>query len=511
MLKILRKKGVAKKIIWVIAVIIIISFGFLGTAYLLTGNSDSYAGRIFGKKISLQEYDRIYQHIRIQAIMRFGDKFNEVRQFLNLDADTWDRIILLHEANKRRIKIKNEEIVKTIESYGFFQRDGQFDTLLYNDILRFVFRVKPREFEESIRDTLKLAKLLDLEATDIDIDENVIKEAFNTQNEKVQISYVLIAPEKFTKDISIPEEQVSAYYENHKEEFRTPPMTNVEYIQLDVPPDTDTPEDSPENTNELENTDTLTREEKLQQAREKAQTIYEQLAVNPDIHAAAKEHNLTVQSSGLFSLEQPNLSLGWSFEIIKDIFELQPNQIAGPFETPNGIQLIVGKEKKDAYIPPLEEAKFQVLEAILKEESRKIAQQKGQEYLKLIKEEVAKTELKDFTQAAKNLNLEIAQTPLFIRGQYLPKIGISKEFQDTAFALTEDNNLSDVIEITNGFCILHLDSYLAADENQYAEQREEIKTKLLEEKKNTRFNDFLTRLRIRANLEDNISKLQESN
>jgi len=51
MLKQLRQKGVAKKIIWFIAIIIIISFGFFGTASLLSNqNNTGYAGKIFGKK-----------------------------------------------------------------------------------------------------------------------------------------------------------------------------------------------------------------------------------------------------------------------------------------------------------------------------------------------------------------------------------------------------------------------------------------------------------------------------
>ncbi|MCK4882932.1 MAG: hypothetical protein KAS92_07905, partial [Candidatus Omnitrophica bacterium] len=38
MLNILRKKGFAKKVIWAVAIVIIISFGFGGTFYLLSGN-----------------------------------------------------------------------------------------------------------------------------------------------------------------------------------------------------------------------------------------------------------------------------------------------------------------------------------------------------------------------------------------------------------------------------------------------------------------------------------------
>ena len=53
----LRKKGIAKKITWVIAIVIILCFGF-GTASMLSNSRpESYAGRLFGKKISFDEFE----------------------------------------------------------------------------------------------------------------------------------------------------------------------------------------------------------------------------------------------------------------------------------------------------------------------------------------------------------------------------------------------------------------------------------------------------------------------
>ena len=133
MLNILRKKGLAKKIIWIIAILIIISFGFFGTAYLLNSNSNQdVAGKVFGKNVSLEEFKQVYHHTDIQAMLNYGKNYQSFKQFLNLENQTWDRLILLYEAKRRHIQIPDDRVVKTIESFPFFQRDGQFDTLLYN-------------------------------------------------------------------------------------------------------------------------------------------------------------------------------------------------------------------------------------------------------------------------------------------------------------------------------------------------------------------------------------------
>lgn len=103
MLKILRKKGVAKKIIWFIAIVIIISFGFFGTASLLSNQRNTgYAGKIFGKKISFDQFEKVYGHVAIQALIKYGDNFNKIREHLDLESQTWDRLIMLHEAKKER-------------------------------------------------------------------------------------------------------------------------------------------------------------------------------------------------------------------------------------------------------------------------------------------------------------------------------------------------------------------------------------------------------------------------
>ena len=79
MLKTLRKKGVAKKILWVIAFVIVITFGFFGTAnYLSNQKVTPYAGKIFNRTISFDEFNKSLQHAHLQAIMRLGDNFNKL-------------------------------------------------------------------------------------------------------------------------------------------------------------------------------------------------------------------------------------------------------------------------------------------------------------------------------------------------------------------------------------------------------------------------------------------------
>ena len=115
-------------------------------------------------------------------------------------------------------------------------------------------------------------------------------------------------------------------------------------------------------------------------------------------------------------------------------------------------------------MPDYEEAKERARTAVIELKAKAIAKEKAGSYKQAVLGELEKSKLKDFPKAAKDLGLDIVQTPVFNRGQYLPQIGLSKDFQEAAFALNEENNISDVVETEKGYCILHLDSYIPVEE-----------------------------------------------
>jgi peptidyl-prolyl cis-trans isomerase D len=487
MLKVLRKEGISKKILWVIAIIIIISFGFFGTAYLLDSRmTNNSAGKVFGKNISMQIFEKSLSAVEAQGLLRYGDNYKKIRQYLNLESETWDRLILLHESNRRKIKISNEEVVQAVQHYAFFQRDEKFDLLLYNDILRYVFRMNARDFEEGLRDSLKFTKLYEQITTPIGVAENEIFNSYKKQNEKAQVSYILIPTEKFKSDVPFNEAAAQEYFNANPLEFLTPPSINADYIQIAFPSD---------------------KQEEMDPIREKAIQIHQQLTQqNRSWEDVAKENSIEIQSTGLFSLESPNLSLGWPFETINKLFELSAGSFTEPFETSKGIYIARLKEHTNSHAPSFEEAKDKVKDILAEQGAKELAKKKADEYYQTINEQFQKTSYIEFSEAVKTLGFELTQTPLFTRGQYLPGIGIAKEFQEEAFRLNNQSKLGKVVEVPNGYCILYLDNYTPADEKDFEKNRENIEKDILTEKRNVAFTDFLNGLRSRAKV---ISRLPQ--
>ena len=112
MLKKLRKKKTAKKI-WIILIVLIMpAFVLWGFGSFIRGKQDSpYLGIIFGRKISFLEYKDALDAVRNQAIIQFGDNFQEIEKNLNLESQAWERLLLLAEAKKRKISASDREVI----------------------------------------------------------------------------------------------------------------------------------------------------------------------------------------------------------------------------------------------------------------------------------------------------------------------------------------------------------------------------------------------------------------
>ncbi len=232
MLEVLRRKGVNKTILWFIAIIIILSFGVFGTAYRLDNTVNS-AGTIYGHNVSIKDFQQAYLDARDQAIRVYGDEFFKNGNRIDLEQETWDRLILLKEAQKRDIHVTDQEVVADIAAIPFFQRNGQFDQVLYEEIVQnpSVFDRSTHDFEEGIRKQLMIKKLIDAVAPDMILSDAELKKEYQKRNEKITLQYVLFNASDYAKNSSASDDEIKTFYDQHKEQFRLPPAIVLNYVQ----------------------------------------------------------------------------------------------------------------------------------------------------------------------------------------------------------------------------------------------------------------------------------------
>jgi peptidyl-prolyl cis-trans isomerase D len=445
---------------------------------------------MFGRPISLRDFQKTFSNVRTQAIMRYGENFHQISHMLDLNSETWDRLILLNEAKKQKIKVTDQEVIATIQNFPFFQRNNRFDPALYNQVVQHVFQTKPRDFEEGIREALMIEKIYQHHTDLITVSSEDVHKTYREKNEQAQVDYILFLSQDYEQDIILDDQMVRSYFDEHQGTFRVPPQINVRYVEILYPNEAD--------------------EQQKSLVNEKAAGLADDLNNHLSLEEIAQAHDLTIKESGFFSQENPNFNIGWPLEIFSHAMSLQENEIKGPIQTDQGFYVIELKDQQPSQVPSYEEVQPQVEQAVRKIEAKKIARQKAFEALEQVRSEIDKNPDASFEAIAKQHAYPVTRSDLFKRGEYLPEIGSSADFHQMAFGLTEDHPLSDPVETNNGYAILSFVSFVPIDEEKFEQEKEALSKDILSRKKEEVFHAFLTQLRTKAQLENYLEKLPKS-
>ncbi|MFC1623746.1 SurA N-terminal domain-containing protein [Candidatus Omnitrophota bacterium] len=515
-LKFLRKKKHMKRIIWGLAILIIPAFVLwgAGSASRKKGKGPNYAGKVFNRKVSFDEYLDMWRVSRDYAINTFGNKVPP--EFI--DELSWNRVILLEGAKKESITVKDDEVVWNIISFPIFQRDGSFDKKLYKSMLG----EGVRGFEEKLRDDIRIAKLRAKITYDIFITDEEVKEEYKKQFEKIKASYIPIPFAGSREGIQYEEGNLTEHYENNKESFIKPDHINLKYIEIlfsrfedevQIEEEAITryfeehmadfekqdSEETPLLDDEIRKTinDLLSSKRKTAIAEEVAYRALDDVLEEKDLDKTGASFSLEIKETGFFNMQQEIPGIGWSYELAKKGFELAPEEISNTLtKTDKGFYIIQLKENKESYIPELAEVKDDVIESYIKSRSMELSKGIAEETLSNIKDKMR--DGMSFKNAATEFNLEIKETDFINRSGYIPGLGPAKDFADIAFSL-EKTAIGGPVKMQENWAILKPDGYEEIDEVKFIEEKESFKEELLSNKKNTAFDEWFEDLKKEAN------------
>lgn len=476
MLKLLRKKKVTKRIFYFLAIVIIPAFVIWGSASVLEKDGSSgYAGIIFGKKVSRDAFQEALTGWKIQVKIQLGEAADQaIQSYFNPIEAAWSRLILLNEVKARKIKIEDSEVIATITQMPMFQRNERFDEQTYKAFLQYFLNLPGRAFEEVMRQNLALGEVFKQVTASVTVTEPEIREEYLKQNEKTRIQYVFFNFDQEKNKITVTDEEIKNFYDKSKEQFKVPPQINVLYVHAEFK----------ENTS-AEDKQALTK---------KIESIYSNTP-RSDFEKAALKANVDIKETGLFRLADPIPTLGWFPELSTLLFDLPKNNISKVVVLKRGVYLFNIKEKKQAYIPDFKEARENVRGSLILEKSKAESFKQAEKFLLKIK-----TENQSFENAAKEAGVQIKETPLFSREDYIPEIGLAEPLKEVAFKLTSSAVADKTITLEQGFyCIKNIETEKIAEEI-FLKEKEEFSKQLLEQKRNKSFNDFFENLKEKAGL-----------
>ncbi len=617
MLRQLRNKKVAKKILIGLALIIIPAFVLWGAKYQSQDRGPDYAGAIFGKKVTFEEYSTAWRAVRNDAMMRY-ENFNEIYKQLDLKGEAWNRLILLHEAERRGIKAADEEVIRTIRNFPFLIRDGRFDNTLYEHIVTNTFRMTPREFEEDMRGGLMIQKLVLKVTEGLDVTDEELLQKYKEDNEKIKIAYVTQAPKDFLDKVAVSDEDIEAYYSASAYEFKKPERVDIEYIEFnheDYKEGVEIGDDEiryyyDSHMSEYEHPESVHARHILLKTGEEAGDVLEKaesgmdfaelakqystgptkdtggdlgffergkmvkefedaafaleaggisdvvktqfgyhvikveerkepytdefdsvkediknklliegakaaaydeallaagaIARGEDFEKAAQEHGRTVKTTGFFSRQGLIPDIGWNPELQKTAFDLKLNEssrLIAPDESDSSASYIIKViEKREAEIPPLEEIKDNVKAKVTQNRMNEMAKERMEKYKADISEKMASG--RSFKQAAEAAGLEVKETEFITRKDYIKEIGPAKDIEEV-FSY-EKGRVSPVLTTARISCMVSLTDMQPIDEAKFEEEKEGLRTTLLQQKTNQFLQQWLENLKILSNLQSNV-------
>jgi len=153
MMKFIRKN--IKYSIW-----FLVAAFLIGSGVSLSGmkKEGRFAGEAFGKSVTFQEYNQFYR-----ATQLFMPSEKPVEDPELLRDYTWQNIIYSREAKRKGVKITDEEvrgeIAKILTQQGLVNPTSE----QYKIWLTRTLHLSPREFEEGLREFIRIQKLLRLQ------------------------------------------------------------------------------------------------------------------------------------------------------------------------------------------------------------------------------------------------------------------------------------------------------------------------------------------------------------
>jgi peptidyl-prolyl cis-trans isomerase D len=231
-----------------------------------------------------------------------------------------------------------------------------------------------------------------------------------------------------------------------------------------------------------------------QQITDRARNLEARLNAPADLDTVGKELGIMVQESGLFQREDPVPGLGAAPQVADTAFRINTNEVSDALNSPRGPVFITVSERKDPYVPMLDEVKDRVREDLIRARATDLSRQRASQIAAALKS------APDFAAAAKAQGLEAKDSELVAREAPLPDVGVSPEVDRVAFALPT-GGVSDPIQATDGTVIVKVVERDEVTPDEFRIAREAFRAELLNERRGRFFSAYMTKVKDRLTIE----------
>ena len=216
--------------------LISIPFALWGVNSYLGGGEVLPAATVNGEEITARQLDQAYANYRQRLSQLFGGTIPENfgnesmlrEQVLN---QLIEEFVLRQYTQEQRYRIGNDELNKIIRGMDAFQRDGQFDTDIYQAQLRSL-GYSPVGFEQELRVNGSIEQFQNgiLETAFVaPVFKNRFTELDNQTRKVRSLTYAVD-----TSTIQVDDAEIEQHYQAQASRYRIPEKVKVDYIELSI-------------------------------------------------------------------------------------------------------------------------------------------------------------------------------------------------------------------------------------------------------------------------------------
>jgi peptidyl-prolyl cis-trans isomerase D len=222
----------------------------------------------------------------------------------------------------------------------------------------------------------------------------------------------------------------------------------------------------------------LTGERTQQAAESRAKDLASRLAANKPANAGAlkalaQPPAVTYAETGRIGAQDPVPGFGTA--INTTAFSLKKGEVSQAVQVPQGWVILYVKDLSAAHAPTLPEVEPRVRAAVTSQKLQQLAQQK----LEAARQEIAAGKTLD--QVAAGLGVQVQETPEFGGQGVIPGLGYNPELTKAALALPT-GQVGGPIPVSQGSLLFQVTDHKGWDPKQYAANREQTRSTLLQQK-----------------------------
>jgi hypothetical protein len=234
----------SKPLLWLIVIIVIVTFAFWGDFTPAGRVTTSSVGVVDGAPVSTKDYQASLREAALEYFFSEGSLSSPGSEGEKVTQErAWHRILFLNEAKKLNINASNQELEKYLLRFQPFLSEGNFNPIIFDRFRKVILPslgISYKDFENMLRNNLLISRVIDALTLGINIEKAKVDEQIMIEYGTKNIVVLLMNLEPNAKDIEVTDDILRQIYQSRSSQLLEPEKRS--FLVAEFPFDKNNPE-----------------------------------------------------------------------------------------------------------------------------------------------------------------------------------------------------------------------------------------------------------------------------